>query len=388
MEEALRAERQEGGKIVTASKKRQAPEPSSSAASHGKGKKLAEKARRKAHVPEGDSSEEEDMFDTTKLVPYNQGVVYVGRIPHGFYEDQMRGFFSQFGRVVNLRVSRSKKSGKSKHYAFVQFETPVVADIVAQAMDNYLMFHRIVKCKLMAPEDVHPQIWKGANTVYRPVDTSKKAALLHNRTDATPDSLRRRVSRLKQQDQKLRAHLALKGIHYDLPPFDSEDTPAPKKQRTAAGSKSLDAQPKSDKSVSKFFKKSAPEVASPNSSSKKTVASLTSKTPSSSTSKAVSKTSTSKTAVAEVPKSKSKVAAVEIPKSKSKVAAVVPKPKAAAGTKPKPVTATPDVSEVAKPKSRSVADLTKLKSAAKAPATTPSLIKTRKRTDTPDPRRR
>ena len=161
LEEALRAERQEGGKKVTASKKRQAPEPSSSAASHGKGKKLAEKARRKAHVPEGESSEEEDMFDTTKLVPYNQGVVYVGRIPHGFYEDQMRGFFSQFGRVVNLRVSRSKKSGKSKHYAFVQFETPVVADIVAQAMDNYLMFHRIVKCKLMAPEDVHPQIWKG-----------------------------------------------------------------------------------------------------------------------------------------------------------------------------------------------------------------------------------
>jgi hypothetical protein len=26
-------------------------------------------------------------------------VVYVGHIPHGFYEDQMRGFFSQFGDV-------------------------------------------------------------------------------------------------------------------------------------------------------------------------------------------------------------------------------------------------------------------------------------------------
>jgi nucleolar protein 15 len=26
-------------------------------------------------------------------------VVYVGHIPHGFYEEQMRGFFSQFGDV-------------------------------------------------------------------------------------------------------------------------------------------------------------------------------------------------------------------------------------------------------------------------------------------------
>lgn len=26
-------------------------------------------------------------------------VVYLGRIPHGFYEEEMRGFFSQFGQV-------------------------------------------------------------------------------------------------------------------------------------------------------------------------------------------------------------------------------------------------------------------------------------------------
>ena len=31
------------------------------------------------------------------------GVLYVGHIPHGFYEDQMRGFFSQFGDVGAYR---------------------------------------------------------------------------------------------------------------------------------------------------------------------------------------------------------------------------------------------------------------------------------------------
>ena len=34
----------------------------------------------------------------------------------------MRGFFSQFGGVKRLRLARSKKSGRSKHYAFIQFE--------------------------------------------------------------------------------------------------------------------------------------------------------------------------------------------------------------------------------------------------------------------------
>lgn len=36
-------------------------------------------------------------------------VVYLGHIPHGFYEEQMKAYFSQFGTIVNLRLSRNKK---------------------------------------------------------------------------------------------------------------------------------------------------------------------------------------------------------------------------------------------------------------------------------------
>lgn len=42
------------------------------------------------------------------------GVVYIGHIPHGFYEEAMNGFFKQFGDVIRVRVSRSKKSGRCK----------------------------------------------------------------------------------------------------------------------------------------------------------------------------------------------------------------------------------------------------------------------------------
>ena len=37
------------------------------------------------------------------------GVVYIKHIPHGFYEDEMKGFFSQFGKVLQVCVARSPK---------------------------------------------------------------------------------------------------------------------------------------------------------------------------------------------------------------------------------------------------------------------------------------
>ena len=37
------------------------------------------------------------------------GVVYIGHLPHGFYEEQMTGYFSQFGAVTKVRVARNRK---------------------------------------------------------------------------------------------------------------------------------------------------------------------------------------------------------------------------------------------------------------------------------------
>ena len=50
------------------------------------------------------------------------------------------GFFSQFGRVSKVRVSRNKKTGAAKHYAFLEFASPEVAAIAAEAMDGYMLF--------------------------------------------------------------------------------------------------------------------------------------------------------------------------------------------------------------------------------------------------------
>ena len=101
------------------------------------------------------------------------GVVYVGRIPHGFFEHEMREYFSQFGDISRLRLSRSRKSGTSKHYAFVEFSSAGVAKIVADTMDNYLMFGHILKCKIVLQEQVHESLWKGANKRFKAVPWNK-----------------------------------------------------------------------------------------------------------------------------------------------------------------------------------------------------------------------
>ncbi len=43
-------------------------------------------------------------------------------LPHGFFEKQLLAFFSQFGKLTHVRLSRNKKTGHAKHYAFLEFQ--------------------------------------------------------------------------------------------------------------------------------------------------------------------------------------------------------------------------------------------------------------------------
>jgi nucleolar protein 15 len=101
------------------------------------------------------------------------GVVYIGRLPHGFYEHEMKAYFSQFGNILRLRLSRNKKTGASKHFAFIEFESATVAEIVAKTMDNYLMFNHILKVKLVPAAQVHADLFKGANKRFKKVPWNK-----------------------------------------------------------------------------------------------------------------------------------------------------------------------------------------------------------------------
>ena len=145
-------------------------------------------------------------------------VLYIGHVPHGFYEDQMRAYFGQFGEVTRLRLSRNKKTGKSKHYAYCEFKHPEVAAIVAESMDNYLLFESVLKVRLMTSEECHPELWKGANRKFKAVPWRRKAAEAHDkpRSDA---ELAKRDAALLAGERARRRKIEKAGIEYDFPGY-------------------------------------------------------------------------------------------------------------------------------------------------------------------------
>ncbi|MGH0167303.1 UNVERIFIED_CONTAM: hypothetical protein FKN15_062556 [Acipenser sinensis] len=149
-----------------------------------------------------------------KLTP---GVIYLGHIPQGFFEPQIRIYFSQFGSVRRVRLSRSKKTGRSKGYAFVEFECDEVAKIVADTMNNYLLAERLLKCCFIPPEKVNPKLFIGSQTQFK--KPSFPAVKRYNKKRSVQER-RKMTSKLLHKETHLRKRLAQKGIDYDFPGFD------------------------------------------------------------------------------------------------------------------------------------------------------------------------
>ncbi|XP_037706238.1 MKI67 FHA domain-interacting nucleolar phosphoprotein [Choloepus didactylus] len=146
-----------------------------------------------------------------KITP---GVVYVGHIPRGLFEPQLQAYFSQFGTVTRLRLSRSKKTGNSKGYAFVEFESDDVAKIVAETMNNYLFGERLLKCEFLESEKVHEELFKDWDVPF--AKPSHPAVKRYNKKRTLIEKLRME-KRFKNKEKLLRKKLAQKGIKYDFP---------------------------------------------------------------------------------------------------------------------------------------------------------------------------
>ncbi|KAL0964004.1 hypothetical protein UPYG_G00316350 [Umbra pygmaea] len=147
------------------------------------------------------------------------GVVYVGHLPKGLFEPQLKSYFEQFGTVVRLRLSRSKKTGGSKGYAYVEFECSDVAKIVAETMNNYLMSQRILKCHVVPPDKVHEKLFVGSLRKFK--KPSNPAVARYNKL-RTAEEFKKMTGRLLCKESKLRKRLAENGIDYDFPGFASQ----------------------------------------------------------------------------------------------------------------------------------------------------------------------
>jgi nucleolar protein 15 len=149
------------------------------------------------------------------------GVVYLGRIPHGFYENQMKSYFVQFGEITKLRLSRNKKTGASKHYAFIEFAHEEVAKVVADTMNNYLMFGHILKAKLIPKDQVHENLFKGAGKRFKKVPWNRIDRF--RQVAADREGWKNRVSNEQKKRSKKAAMMKELGYEYEAPELRSVD---------------------------------------------------------------------------------------------------------------------------------------------------------------------
>jgi len=202
-----------------------------SAETDAKLQKMVEKSQKVEKEKDADETEPKSAFlsistpaadgEVPKVPSYshqkNRGVIYISHVPHGFYEKQMREFFGQFGVVTNLRLGRSKRTGRSCGYAFVEFKYKEVATVVSETMNNYLMFDKILKCSLVPQDRVSPAIFRNKIRAHKaPGKTARVAAKkLHNSVKEDSTVAKRQVRQVKKVNKSLKK-LKEAGIEYSF----------------------------------------------------------------------------------------------------------------------------------------------------------------------------
>ncbi|GAC74857.1 nucleolar RNA-binding protein NIFK [Moesziomyces antarcticus T-34] len=161
------------------------------------------------------------------------GVLYIGRLPKGFFEKQIKAYFTQFGDVTRVRVSRNKKTGASKHYAFVEFGDRDVAQIVEETMHNYLIDGRLLQVKSVPKDKVHPELWVGANRKFKRVPTDRIERVVRSR-DKTDEQHKRTHERVLARQEQRRTKLKDMGIDYDFPGYTDDKPQAKRKSKATA----------------------------------------------------------------------------------------------------------------------------------------------------------
>lgn len=122
---------------------------------------------------------------------------------------------TQFGDVKNVVVSRSRKTGKSRGYGFVQFEDPLVARIAAETLNGYPLSDRVLKAHVLDPEKTHPGMFRHANRKWKsiPWRTVRKQ---FEEVPVTKEAAHMRLEKLVEKERAQEEKWKALGIDYEF----------------------------------------------------------------------------------------------------------------------------------------------------------------------------
>ena len=145
----------------------------------------------------------------------NTGVIYIGHLPWGFEENALKKYFNQFGEITRLIVPRSKKSGRTHGYAFIEFKNYEVAEIAANTMNNYLLFDRILKCNVIEEKSKYDRIFRKWKKKFEFENKYKKYIENQNKKKSN-EEIKNQIQLLLEREENKREKLKDLKINYNF----------------------------------------------------------------------------------------------------------------------------------------------------------------------------
>jgi nucleolar protein 15 len=116
-------------------------------------------------------------------------IIYIGHIPAGFEEKEMRKFFTQFGDVVRLKLVRNKKTLASRGHAFIKFNNVDTAVTVSESMNGYFIGERQLVSHVVPRNKVHEGMLRtGARNANKDVKSADNRRKRKADADESSDS--------------------------------------------------------------------------------------------------------------------------------------------------------------------------------------------------------
>ena len=82
--------------------------------------------------------------------------IYVGNLPYGVTEDELRNAFAAFGEVSSVNLITDKNSGQSKGFGFVEMADDASADEAIKSLNETAMGGRNIKVNQAKPRGEGP----------------------------------------------------------------------------------------------------------------------------------------------------------------------------------------------------------------------------------------
>ena len=82
--------------------------------------------------------------------------IYVGNLPYGVSEEELRSTFANFGEVATVNLITDKFTGQSKGFAFVEMPSNAEADQAIKALNDSMLKGRKIKVNQAKPRSERP----------------------------------------------------------------------------------------------------------------------------------------------------------------------------------------------------------------------------------------